>query len=738
MPKESALSAHESVEIDDERTTVDGGADESGWEEQTVAEVAPPKPPTARGARRRPVSDDLITVDRSSPDDDDDEDATVRARGGELVRLATGTGEATVEDGTLDELTVEEQARPLPPLAPGLSRSAPVPRRDPLACRFIIESGNDAGRTLLLTGADVSVGRGTDNDLVLTDIAVSRRHFEVTFDAGRYTLRDLGSGNGTLINDRVEDGVCQLRHGDRIEFGNTVVRVDHPATQDDIPQIGWGGQADDDDDEPSTIAAQPRAKSAKEASAELTQNARRKRGTVPPPIPSKLVLPPRPPGASIDAMPTAPPVLLDGRAFGVGEGLAGDFPPAANLVAMPQAMYAGHDQLSLSTQLRPSDKKLFTGIIAGSIAIVVLAIGITVLRGGDEGEAVGSSNATGAATGEIGNKGAARAKGTKTRTPTAVKPGPRIAMATRKPASAASDLPTTTWGNQESELAAKFAKLPKRAATPTTATVPATTKATPTKATPTKATPVRARPTPKKRPPKAATRRRSAQGPGHKRIIARRRRVAVAPRPRPRRSASPKLAAAKKKAFGEYRRRRFAQGAAILRNAARLADNKNATKLRATAGTYERVGAALARAKSTESSNAVVSMGAYRRALALDRNAGRSAHATYIRIKLGAVAPRAAAANMVRKRYEAAKRACDAAANYGAGGHPTVRRVRAALSRKSAAFYKAAVRSYKKNPGYAKKLLRRAIAMVPPDDPSYAKPYNLLNRRKKRGRDADE
>jgi hypothetical protein len=64
----------------------------------------------------------------------------------------------------------------------------------------------------------VLIGRDPQNDLVLDDRRVSRKHAEVRLRLGRYTLYDLQSTNGTYVNGRrVAERV--LDDGDKISIG---------------------------------------------------------------------------------------------------------------------------------------------------------------------------------------------------------------------------------------------------------------------------------------------------------------------------------------------------------------------------------------------------------------------------------------------------------------------------------------------------------------------------------------
>ncbi len=68
-----------------------------------------------------------------------------------------------------------------------------------------------------LTGC-VGVGRGDDNEIVLLDDHVSRRHATLQLDQGIIWLRDLGSANGTFVNGERISGGCRLFHGDELSF----------------------------------------------------------------------------------------------------------------------------------------------------------------------------------------------------------------------------------------------------------------------------------------------------------------------------------------------------------------------------------------------------------------------------------------------------------------------------------------------------------------------------------------
>lgn len=96
---------------------------------------------------------------------------------------------------------------------------------------LFVESGKDKGKEYVLQEGETGVGRGIDNDVILTDVSVSRKHLRVLRDGANLVLKDLGSGNGTTVNARRVHQVV-LVEGDRIELGETVLVVRTPALGD--------------------------------------------------------------------------------------------------------------------------------------------------------------------------------------------------------------------------------------------------------------------------------------------------------------------------------------------------------------------------------------------------------------------------------------------------------------------------------------------------------------------------
>ncbi len=102
---------------------------------------------------------------------------------------------------------------------------------DPVCPRLSVLEGPSAGQEFLVNGLRNSIGRGTDNSIVIADEATSRQHLEIVKNSDdSYTLQDLQSVNGTYVNgERVEE--ADLFHGDRIKLGQTVCQFMIPGEQ---------------------------------------------------------------------------------------------------------------------------------------------------------------------------------------------------------------------------------------------------------------------------------------------------------------------------------------------------------------------------------------------------------------------------------------------------------------------------------------------------------------------------
>jgi len=81
------------------------------------------------------------------------------------------------------------------------------------------------GRQIVLDGSVLTIGRASDNILVLDDRRVSRHHARLQARRGMLVLTDLDSANGSRVNGVAISEVA-LGAGDRIEIGTTILVID--------------------------------------------------------------------------------------------------------------------------------------------------------------------------------------------------------------------------------------------------------------------------------------------------------------------------------------------------------------------------------------------------------------------------------------------------------------------------------------------------------------------------------
>jgi signal transduction histidine kinase len=87
---------------------------------------------------------------------------------------------------------------------------------------LLVIQGADQGKRFEFTSGPVALGRDNSNAVQLHDNEVSRRHAELRSVTGGFEVVDLGSANGTFVNDHVVER-ARLRHGDRVQVGQTVM-----------------------------------------------------------------------------------------------------------------------------------------------------------------------------------------------------------------------------------------------------------------------------------------------------------------------------------------------------------------------------------------------------------------------------------------------------------------------------------------------------------------------------------
>jgi signal transduction histidine kinase len=96
--------------------------------------------------------------------------------------------------------------------------------RNRTSAQLTVLAGADVGQLFSLTESSVTLGRGAEAGIRLPFKSVSRAHACIhQVEGNRYELEDLGSSNGTLLNDQPVVGRRALRSGDRIRLGPRIL-----------------------------------------------------------------------------------------------------------------------------------------------------------------------------------------------------------------------------------------------------------------------------------------------------------------------------------------------------------------------------------------------------------------------------------------------------------------------------------------------------------------------------------
>jgi len=96
---------------------------------------------------------------------------------------------------------------------------APVVARAP---RLVVERAPGHAQGMIYDiGAGAVLGRGDVAEIRLSDPYASSRHARVLNQGGVVVLEDLGSTNGTYLNEELLAGIAPLHHGDRVRIGDS-------------------------------------------------------------------------------------------------------------------------------------------------------------------------------------------------------------------------------------------------------------------------------------------------------------------------------------------------------------------------------------------------------------------------------------------------------------------------------------------------------------------------------------
>ena len=115
---------------------------------------------------------------------------------------------------------------------PAPDRSAPVSaprasqrRTKKVPRRAVVLEGNSHRGAVFDLRDELIIGRGPKCQIVLDDSYVSQMHARLFAKGDAFMVEDLGSTNGTYLNRRKVTAPTELRRGDQVKIGKTVLEM---------------------------------------------------------------------------------------------------------------------------------------------------------------------------------------------------------------------------------------------------------------------------------------------------------------------------------------------------------------------------------------------------------------------------------------------------------------------------------------------------------------------------------
>jgi predicted component of type VI protein secretion system len=119
---------------------------------------------------------------------------------------------------------------------------------------LIVNTGKHKGKKIVLPDREVIIGREETSFIRMTSGEVSRQHCSLSPTGKGLLVRDLGSQNGTIVNDVKIETETLLQPGDKLQIGPIVFELAgappaKPAADEDI--FGWLSESDTATDFPN-------------------------------------------------------------------------------------------------------------------------------------------------------------------------------------------------------------------------------------------------------------------------------------------------------------------------------------------------------------------------------------------------------------------------------------------------------------------------------------------------------
>jgi pSer/pThr/pTyr-binding forkhead associated (FHA) protein len=112
-----------------------------------------------------------------------------------------------------------------PAAAGGGRRREPAPTLPPGPSTLLVQGQGDARARTVKLGASMTVGRAPECELRLDDTYASQQHARLFAKNNAWFVEDLGSTNGTFVNDQKLAAPAMLQPGDKVRVGQTFLEL---------------------------------------------------------------------------------------------------------------------------------------------------------------------------------------------------------------------------------------------------------------------------------------------------------------------------------------------------------------------------------------------------------------------------------------------------------------------------------------------------------------------------------
>ncbi len=108
-------------------------------------------------------------------------------------------------------------------------RNMILARQNAEVFRVRVLAGPDKGFVFVVTNNRATIGRGNENDIILSDLKVSRAHAVITLNQGQAFVEDVGGAHGVLVNGRAFKNT-PIRSADKVAVGESILEYIGPET----------------------------------------------------------------------------------------------------------------------------------------------------------------------------------------------------------------------------------------------------------------------------------------------------------------------------------------------------------------------------------------------------------------------------------------------------------------------------------------------------------------------------